>query len=98
MCPLTINDFPARVSIEIYALVDSLGLEPLKVTNDYDPTVYWSFFTDSDCISLLGQRQDEFEHRLDNALQSQDKYVAEHSHGEFIYLQNDFYQLTLPGF
>lgn len=98
MCPLTINDFPAPVSSEICELVRSLGLEPLKVTNDYDPTVYWSCFTDSDYISLLGERQDEFEHRLDNALQSQDEFVAEHSHGEFIALPNDFYQLTLPGF
>ena len=47
MFPLTIKDLP----VEAWDVIVALGLVPVKLTNDYDPELYWSVFADSDYLS-----------------------------------------------
>lgn len=47
MFPLTINDLP----VEAWGVMNDLGLVPVKLTNDYEPELYWSVFSDSDYLS-----------------------------------------------
>lgn len=47
MFPLTIKDLP----VEAWDLIEALGLVPVKLTNDYEPELYWSVFADSDYLS-----------------------------------------------
>lgn len=102
MCPLTIKDLPA----EAWDFIEVLGLVPVKLTNDYEPELYWSVFADSDYLSddelrsfLLipsGSKSDSFVR-----LPEQDKRTVLPSTLERPFVQmkfdNDtFFQLSIP--
>lgn len=47
MFPLTIKDLP----VEVWDVIDALGLVPVKLTNDYEPELFWSVYADRDYLS-----------------------------------------------
>lgn len=50
MCPLQINDFSPEVRSDVAEFFVEFEPLVLKITNDYEPELYWSFESDSDCI------------------------------------------------
>lgn len=50
MCPLQINDFSPEVRSDVAEFFAETEPLVLKITNDFDPELYWSFESDSDCL------------------------------------------------
>lgn len=58
MCPLQINDFPPEVRSDVAEFFAEFEPLVLKITNEYEPELYWSYEADSDCIRQRIEAED----------------------------------------
>lgn len=58
MCPLLINDFSPEVRSDVAEFFVEFEPLVLKITNDYEPELYWSFESDSECLRQRIESED----------------------------------------
>lgn len=92
--------------MEAWDLIEALGLVPVKLTNDYEPELYWSVFADSDYLSddelrsfLLIPRGSESDSFIRLPEQDERAVLSTTVARPFIQMKFDnetFFQLSIP--